>query len=469
MSARADARVRHRFLGRGNLVRWIRGGRQAVVAFDYGRVLTVRGVDLAPVLEDGPRGKEIRLPKGATAPIPEAYGNGDRFVIEAFRLGIVPERGILDWTYGRDGELSYLSEWLRDPEEAALYLFGDYGSGKTHLLGALGQRALDEGWAVARVPLDPLDSPPSSPKRVYRSLLRSLRWREGGVDRDAQDLLRAALDGGLRTAAAGHRFLAPFVKAMDMGKDEDAAWRWILGESADAQRLKLPLLHDHTTASNIYSNLLTCLGWTAAEHAGRKGLLLLLDEAEMVTAVHWHKQLHRGINFIVGLSRAAQHHEDLRTEAIERAPDRAVHEGAHSGLIYSGHVPMRYLFEGVQGVRHTKVLFAVTPTRLMQRLVEEHDFDAMDIEPLPVDALEGLFRTFAAHYQRVYGLRVPRKDLDRIRDALVSDLEEHGVQRRFVKGMVEGLDFRRFHPRRHLDDLLGADPFAKTGAFGDVW
>ncbi|MFH1532330.1 MAG: BREX system ATP-binding domain-containing protein [Pseudomonadota bacterium] len=469
MSRQADPRVRHRFLGRGNLIRWIRGGRQAVVAFDYGRVLTVRGMDLSQVLEDGPRGRSIRLPKGAVAPIPKEYGNGDRFVIEAFRLGIVPERGILDWTYGRDGELSYLFEWLRDPTEAVMYLFGDYGSGKTHLLGALGQRALDEGWAVARVPLDPLDSPPSSPKRVYRSLLRSLRWREDGVDHDAQDLLRRALDGGLRGAAADHRFLAPFVKAMDRGKDEETAWRWILGETVDAQQLRLPLLHDHTTASNIYSNLLTCLGWTAAAHAGRKGLLLLLDEAEMVTAVHWHRQLHRGINFIVGLSRAAQHHDDLRDEAIRRSPDGAVHKGERSGLIYSGHVPMRYLFEGVQGDRHTKVLFAVTPTRLMQRLVEEHDFDAMDIEPLPVDALEALFRTFTAHYQRVYGLQVPQKDLDRIRDALVSDLEEHGVQRRYVKGMVEGLDFRRFHPGRHLDDLLGVNPFAKTGAFGDVW
>ena len=469
MSKGADARIRHRFLGRGNLIRWIRGGRQAVVAFDYGRVLTVRGADLAPVLEDGPRGRSIKLPKGAHAPIPKEYGSGDRFVIEAFRLGIVPERGILDWTYGRDGELNYLAEWLRDPEEAVMYLFGDYGSGKTHLLGALGQRALDEGWAVARVPLDPLDSPPSSPKRVYRSLLRSLRWREDGNDRDAQDLLRRALAGGLPKASKGHRFLAPFCRAIAKEKNEDAAWRWILGETVDAQRLHLPLLHDHTTASNIYSNLLTCLGWTAAEHAGLKGLLLLLDEAEMVTAVHWHRQLNRGINFIVGLSRAVQHHDDLTSEEIQRAPGRTVHTGTRSGLIYSGHVPMRYLFEGVQGDRHTKVLFAVTPTRLMQQLVEEHDFDAMDIEPLPIDALEALFTTFTSHYQRVYGLKINRKDLDRIRAALVSDLEEHGIQRRFVKGMVEGLDFRRFHPRRHLDDLLGVDPFAKTGAFGDVW
>ncbi len=469
MNRFAEARIRHRFLGRGSLIRWIRGGRQAIVAFDYGRVLTVRGADLAPVIEDGGSKRTVRLPRNASVPIPQEYGSGDRFVIEAFRLGIVPERGILDWTFGRDGELNYLSEWLRDPEEAALYLFGDYGSGKTHLLGALGRRALDEGWAVARVPLDPLDSPPSSPKRVYRSLLRSLRWRENGSDRDAQDLLQRAMDGGLTEAATGHRFLEPFVRAIGNKRDEEAAWRWILGEPADARRLGLPLLHDHTTASNIYTNLLSCLGWTAATHAGLRGLLLLLDEAEMVTAVHWHRQLHRGINFIVGLSRAAQHHDDLRDEAVVRDPARGVHAGKKSGLIYSGHVPMRYLFEGVRGDRTTKVLFAVTPTALMRRLVEEHDFDAMDLEPLPHTALDALFRHFTIHYQRVYDLKVPRKDLDRIRDALMSDLDEHGIQRRFVKGMVEGLDYRRFHPRRSLDDLLGVDPFAKAGAFGDLW
>jgi hypothetical protein len=344
-----DVRVRHRFLGRGSLVRRVAGGRQTVVAFDYGRVLTVRTEDLAPVLEDGPRGREIRLRPGAAAPIPAAYGHGDRFVIEAFRLGIVPERGLRDWTFGRDGELAYLAEWLRDPAEAVLYLFGDYGSGKTHLLAAMAHRALDEGWAVCRVPLDPLDSPPSSPKRVYRSLLRSLRWRDAGGDRDAQDLLRRALDGGLVRDAGDHRFLAPFFRCLRRGRDEEAAWRWLLGEAADAEALGLPLLHDHTTASNIYSNLLTCVGWTAATHAGLRGIVLLLDEAEMVTAVHWHRQVHRGINFIVGLSRAAQHHETLRSESIARGRDRLVRTGAETGLIYSGHAPIRYLFEGVRG------------------------------------------------------------------------------------------------------------------------
>lgn len=474
MSRQQELRVRHRFLGDGSVVRWMARRREAVVLFDYGKMMTVRSEDILPILDSGPLGQGVKLRAQDQVHIPEEYGQGDRYVIEAFRLGIVPNQGINQWTFGRDGELSYLSEWLADPEEASMYMFGDYGSGKTHLLGAMGQRALKEGWAVAVVPLDPMDSPPSSPKSVYRSILRSLRWfnPESGVEMDAMDLLRLSLERGLGQYAVGHRYLQPLVRVAGRKKQDSEIWQWFLGEQVDAAPLGVPPMLDHTTSSNVYVNLLGWMGWMGYKFAGLKGLLLLLDEAEMVTAVRWHKQLQRGLNFIVGLSRAAQLHQDLLQEEILRDEKTGLYSGARTGLTYSGHIRLRFLPEvpeSLAGVRTLKLIFAVTPTELMRGLVEQHDFDAMDIEPLPMEALETLFMTFAAHFLEVYRMKMTRVDLDRIRQALINDFRQSRIQRRFIKGMVEGLDYRRFYPARSLDMLLGKDPMAEIAGFGESW
>lgn len=56
-----------------------------------------------------------------------------RRMIEAFRLGIVPYDCVDDFTFGRDTEISQIRKWLLSPE-GALFVTGEYGSGKTHLM-----------------------------------------------------------------------------------------------------------------------------------------------------------------------------------------------------------------------------------------------------------------------------------------------------------------------------------------------
>jgi hypothetical protein len=146
-----------------------------------------------------------------------------------------------------------------------------------------------------------------------------------------------------------------------------------------------------------------------------------------------------------------------------------IYRGRDTGLVYSGHLKsLPYLHPLAAQQRTLKVIFAVTPTDLMKELVEHHDFDAMDLEPLPRAALETLFDRFTRHYREVLGVDAGRREMERIKRALFGDLAVHGTQRRFIKGMVEAMDYLRFHRSRGLDPLLGVD-LNPEATFGERW
>jgi hypothetical protein len=468
LKTEGSLRVFHRHFGRGTLQSLMFRGRRAVVYFDRGPTLAVWVSELTTVMDEGPLGRGVKLRSDLNLPLLGGAG-GDRKIVESFRLGIVPESAVQEWTFGRDGELSYLSEWLADPDESVFYLFGDYGSGKTHFLNAAALHAEREGWVVALVPLDPLDSPPSAPRRVYNRLMQNLRWRgPDGSACDARDLIQRCIDGGLDASATDHPYLTEFLERLNRCRNPERLWAWLMGEE-EGILTDLPTMHDHTTASNLYCNLLSFFGYAAKTWCGAKGLLLLLDEAEMVTAVRWHQQIQRGLDFITGLSLAANLDPRLSEEPVVKEEGLHIYRGLNTGLVYSGHLKaLPYLHPLARDQRTLKVIFAVTPTDLMRDLVERHDFDAMDLEPLPRAALETLFDRFTRHYREVLGVPVGRREMDRIKRALFGDLAVHGTQRRFIKGMVEAMDYLRFHRERGLDALLGLDLNPDT-TFGERW
>ncbi len=78
-------------------------------------------------------------------------------ILEALRLGVVPARGIRAYTVARERELAGLGAMLDDGRGCKV-LWGDYGSGKTHLLEAVEYLALERGFATARVTLDPREN-----------------------------------------------------------------------------------------------------------------------------------------------------------------------------------------------------------------------------------------------------------------------------------------------------------------------
>ncbi len=98
-----------------------------------------------------------------------------RQTVEALRLGVVPRGNVRDYTVAREGELADF-EALLDAGRGLRLVWGDYGTGKTHLLDLYEQMALDEGFVTTRVTLDPKETPPSHPQRLFREIVRTLNY-----------------------------------------------------------------------------------------------------------------------------------------------------------------------------------------------------------------------------------------------------------------------------------------------------
>lgn len=238
-----------------------------------------------------------------------------RQVLEAVRLGVVPLRGLLAYTVGRDDEIESARRMLdgRDDDRCRAVL-GDYGTGKTHLLELIQHLAVDHGWVVGRAWLDPQEAPPSKPRRVYSALARSFVYpdkHEAGELGLWPLLEKAARDDelceGLVENEHRHVFLSPAIRyargmiealAEDPGSNELAELNtmlcdWIEGRATGvSQELQRRLhgnlrvrdrvlaLSDFGTLPRVYGYLLSGLG-RLAQRCGYRGVLLLLDETEL--------------------------------------------------------------------------------------------------------------------------------------------------------------------------------------------
>jgi len=77
-----------------------------------------------------------------------------RRIIEALRKGLPPDGYVCHFTVGRQSEIDQLNVRLNGSQRGALLLKANYGSGKSHLLRFLKERALQEGYIVSSVTLD---------------------------------------------------------------------------------------------------------------------------------------------------------------------------------------------------------------------------------------------------------------------------------------------------------------------------
>ncbi|MEW6368461.1 MAG: BREX system ATP-binding domain-containing protein [Acidobacteriota bacterium] len=369
-----EIRVRHAQYGAGTLLAWRRGGRYVVVRFDslpFPIELPAREILMsAPAPEPpavaapppGPAASDVAaepavLPTPAvgrrdaeptaavSAPQDEPLlgrheQRGAALTIEAMRLGVVPAAELSAYTVGRDQELAIVARDIADSSTAggAVRAFiGDYGAGKTHLLELIQQRLLDRGYMAAMVMLDPEETSPSHPKRVYRALVRALRYPDRPFEEG--EGLRPLLEKAARSPEAlaqfhvadrhpkasvadieatlqegFHLYISPAVSYMrTLGNidrmmsrrrspravDEsrlaeciDLLEDWIEGHPTisnqviDAQLTRLAGRHpriysllDYRPWARIYGYLLSGIS-ALARAVGYSGLTILLDEAE---------------------------------------------------------------------------------------------------------------------------------------------------------------------------------------------
>lgn len=75
-------------------------------------------------------------------------------VVEELRKGIPPVGYVEHFTVGRQSEIDALQGYLDDGNTTVLLLRANWGSGKSHLLRLVRERALRMGYAVSYVQLD---------------------------------------------------------------------------------------------------------------------------------------------------------------------------------------------------------------------------------------------------------------------------------------------------------------------------
>jgi hypothetical protein len=148
------------------------------------------------------------------AGIEEGYSTipSQKLLIESFRLGIVPERLVTEWTVGREDEVTYIRNWLELESEGTMVLEGAYGSGKSHLLLYLREKALEMGYAVAYAGFDPSEASAAFPKRTYRKIVRGFKVRFDGETYGFRGFIeQIALRAG-DESLGDHFYLGPIIR-----------------------------------------------------------------------------------------------------------------------------------------------------------------------------------------------------------------------------------------------------------------
>lgn len=425
----ADKETLHSRYGAGRVVAERHGGFQKRVLFRNGLKRWVRLDDLKDV--------KHRRPGFFTGPRPQPIPDEElsaRQLIEAFRLGIVPYRHVRGFTFGRRREVYQLRKWLRAPSKGTLPVVGEYGTGKSHLLGYACGQALEDGFAVASVDVDPNENPFHKPKRVYARLVRSFRYvsRLDNQERGFRDFLQEALGAGFLD---DHRYFSR------LAQPDDDLWNWIEAREAaprpvpnfDATYRRYLSLFDFSTAANVYCYLISGLGWAAREALGLKGLLLLFDEAESLGARGHTYQIRRGRDFITALIRMAANNRRLEK-----------HPGI-TGLPYSRHASdIPFLYRTPCGV---KLLLAFASDDDWRRISELKGTARLKLESLSVRALREVFEQVCELYREAYHLD-GEFNTGGLFTRLRSKRRNH--TRTFVKGSVEALDWARFFPGKPL-------------------
>jgi bacteriophage exclusion system BrxC/D-like protein len=369
--------------------------------------------------------------------------------LEALRLGVVPIAGVQRYTVGRERELSRVAGVLQQTRGCRV-LWGDYGTGKTHLLESAERLALDEGFAVARLTLDPRENALSNPLRVYREIVH--RARIGNGLRPAIDWLFETLkQNGDPTyiwsnGSNASRFYSPYLLALREDDEESSAILrdYVMGQAVDSRSVReaaeavgwtgpAPLvMSDFRTYGRMYIHLIGQLScWLAA--AGARGLVVLFDEVERVDALRYEDR-HYALEVLQHYAAVTMHPRDLAFD-----PER---------LYKGGHEVHRSLTLRVDAAQPLITVFALTPLEEIQEQFEQVTAsNSYDIELGPLD--ERLLPELVDRIATIYALAHPSYTItDSLRASIARELldafdEGHESFRSAVRGAVLLLDADR--------------------------
>lgn len=449
-TVRSIETVTHPFFGKGKVLQQRWKEQELLVHFDLGITVWVpkRRLSIDSEYQISP----------AVMEAPPRIGDYEkREMLEAFKLGIVPHKEVLDFTYGREREIETIEKALVSSERrggGCVIVEGEYGSGKTHFLDYIYLSALHKGFAVCKVEMDPFDVTPYRPRRVYKELIDSFLSREGGF----RDLVRRSVKEGL---FKDNRFFS------HLEEPDEVVWDWIEGETVPRNRLSkkkttraLPLLPSFSTAADNYCYILSSLGW-AQRKLGGKGLVVLIDEAESLFHLWWRTiAIEKGINLIRGLA----------LTSLNRLPDSLggnIFKDKEIGVVVEEIDGLRVIHRGISSCMTPYIyrkpsgiflVLAFTPTSasiyesdILQLLEEGVEF--LSLGKITQSAYEEMFYKLLKIYRSSFpGIDISAGKVEEIKKSLTR-FKEMGV-RKFLRATVDALDLIRHYPDIEPERLL---------------
>jgi hypothetical protein len=250
-----------------------------------------------------------------------------RQIIEVLGQSGTPlSKGISYYNVGNESLLNaidthYLGSYLTDGGAVFKLVVGDYGSGKSHFLYCVRDRAWQRNFAVSKVDLSPKESPYDDQRRVYAAVASSIIWHElGSLGEDERGLNRF-LEGTLRRminshgleledpgaaeiphvrallqtldntsidSLAFHKAIQGYFSALLRGQERrlDALGRWLHGEETspeDMRDLRSIGVTEKITKNNAFKMLRSLCQVVRA--LGYSGLVLLFDEGDRMLSV----------------------------------------------------------------------------------------------------------------------------------------------------------------------------------------
>ncbi len=250
-----------------------------------------------------------------------------RQIIEVLGQSGTPlSKGVSYYNVGNESLLSaidthYLGSYLADGGAVFKLVVGDYGSGKSHFLYCVRDRAWERNFAVSRVELSPKESPYDDQKRVYGAVASSIIWHDPDELGEDERGLTRFLEGTLRRLVAPHgvdlqdegtsdlpdvqalqqtlaatpvdslsfqKAVEGYVSALLRGQElrQEALGRWLHGEEVspeDMRDLRQIGVTEKINKNNAFKVLRSLCQVVRA--LGYTGLVLLFDEGDRMLSV----------------------------------------------------------------------------------------------------------------------------------------------------------------------------------------
>lgn len=416
--------VQHPSYGKGFVVKERGGVFELLVKFQNGLQLWIRR-------------SELRVPDqryeqtGVAPPSTPLVDNLDALcVIETLRLGLVPPDKVSTFTFGRNAEMEFIIKWLKEKSQGPVFLVGDYGTGKSHMLDYVKDYALKNNWAVAHCELNPNESPLYKPKKIYSKVIESFQYLSEGILSDFKSLAIAATKQRLMVDNPYVRLLLQLVEY------SEEAWRWFQG-NAKTSFYGLPL-YDNATSANIYCSILSSIG-ELCTRIGLKGFLILFDEAENINLSWFYRsQFLKGENFFLGLCLTSLG-SDLLKEEPSVDYSSGFWRGKKSGLLYSAKQPIAYFSSNTPSM---KLIFAFANVPFPADFTIKSRASQLQLRPLDDQTKIEILNAVYSYYTSAY----PKFAYGGVSEMILDIIGRYGNNTRLmIKSFIEALDILRYY------------------------